>query len=97
MKLEREVFLLTLAGLAGRERGRLDVLPRGARLHETDARPVQAHHEVEVLHRDLAGSAAAARRATRRVGLAPTPRLDVDLILVLGIGALARMPSNLMK
>src|SRR3954447_16903604 len=89
--LDHEELLLSLARLARGERGVLDVLTRGARLHEGDARRVHAHYEVEVLHRDLAAAAAAATTPGRPRGvrLAPAPRLDVDLVLVLGVGALA--------
>ena len=89
LHLDHEVLLLALPGLARGERGVLDVLPGRARLHEGDACRVHAHHEVEVLHRDLAGAASATAGRPAGVRLAPAPRLDVDLVLVLRVGALA--------
>jgi hypothetical protein len=44
---------------------------------------------VEVLHRDLACGRAAAVACPTDIALTPAPGLDVDLVLVLGIGALA--------
>src|SRR5215208_954632 len=79
VELERQVVLLVLPGLTACERGHLDVLPRCASLHEGRARAVQPHHEVEVLHRDLAGGCAATRLRANRAHLAPAPGLDVDL------------------
>src|SRR4029079_10111165 len=87
-ELEGQVLLLALPGPARRERRLLDVLSRGARLHERGARPVQVHREVEVLERGLAGSAAAPGATAGGIRLTEAPGLDVDLVLVLGVGAL---------
>ncbi len=65
------------------------MLPRGARPHQRRARAVQPHDELEILHRHPAGAATAARPGPAGVRLAPGPRLDVDLVLVLDVGTLA--------
>src|SRR3954452_4002982 len=90
---EREKFLLALAGLATREQRGLEVLPARTGEDQRRARLVEPHDEVEVLHLHLAGASASAFVA-RGLRLAPGPRLDVDLALVLGVGALARDPID---
>src|SRR5215213_3746616 len=53
---------------------------------------------MEVLHRDLPGAAAAAAACLRRhLVCAPAERLELDLVLVLGVPRLACDPVDLQK
>src|SRR5262245_34291887 len=82
LQLDHHERLLLAAGLPAGQGGLLDVLAAGAREHELGRGLAALHHEVEVLHRDLAGAAAAAAAVRTLLRLAPAPRLDVDLALV---------------
>src|SRR4051812_36239124 len=85
LHLDDQVVLLALARLAGDQRGFLDVLTGGARLHQDRRRLVERVHEAQILEVGLAGAAAAARRHTAGLRDSPRPGEDIDLSRVLAV------------
>ena len=63
----------------------LDVLTAGAGKEQLRTGFVDPHGEMKVLHAHLAGTAAAARIVFARIGLPPTPALEINFVLVLVI------------
>src|SRR5436309_614288 len=60
-------------------------------------RRVNPHHEVEVLHTNFPRPATAAGAVRAALGLSPGEGLQVDLVLVLGVLALAFDPVDLQE
>src|SRR5688500_7583982 len=79
-----------LPGLAAREHGALDVLPARAREPELGRGLARARDDEEILEDGLACASSAAGPARLRMADAPAEREHVDLVLVLGVRALAR-------
>jgi hypothetical protein len=96
-ELELQEILLPLAGLAGQQSRVREVMAVGARLHQLRRRFVDLHHEVEVLAVDFPGPVPASRVSGARVRLSPRPGLELDVILVLVVLALAVDCRDLQK
>src|SRR5258708_25307831 len=80
-----QVVLLILAGLTRRQGRVLDVFAVGALQEQLRTSLAHVHHEVEVVHLDLASAAAAAERKRAGLLLAEGKRQDLDLVLVFGV------------
>jgi len=88
-QLHLEEDLGLLAGLAEREQRLAEMLAVGAELREISARLVDRLRKMDVLDRDLADTTTAALGKGGRVGFAPREGLDLDLVLVVLLGAFA--------
>src|SRR5262249_7538333 len=90
-------FLLVFPCLAASQNSLLDVFTARASQRQLRACLVDLHNEVEVLHRNFAGSASATSCMGAGLGLTPRPALQGNLAFVFGILALALNAVDLQK
>src|SRR5262249_15338 len=90
-------ILLRTAGLAGVQNSLLNMLATGTGESQDRGGLAHFHGEVKVLHMDFAGPTATTPGKTARLSFGKAETLQLDLVLVFGVGTLALNSVNLQE